>query len=260
VSSKIVGPYAAQICKDGAPRRASFRVVHDEVKLILWDVDQTLIESRGLGRELYAEAFAAATGEAMERLPAFAGRTEPAIAADVLRVNGIEPTVELVQRIFDALISVYRAGTDRLRHRGRALPGATAALEALAGRRDVVSSVLTGNLEPVALVKLAAFGLDLHLDLGSGAYGSDEHTVRSELVAVARARAQRNHGTIFSTGTTILVGDTPNDMHAGIDGGALPVGVATGHYSADELRAAGAAVVLDDLTDLPHLLTALGPP
>ena len=91
--------------------------------------------------------------------------------------------------------------------------------------------MLTGNVRPLAELKLGLAGLGDHLDLDVGAYG-DVHEVRAELVAVARRAAGRAYGTDFSGWSTVLVGDTPLDVEAALATGARAVGVATGSYSA----------------------------
>ncbi len=134
----------------------------------------------------------------------------------------------------------------------------------LPGRRSwrpgrVRQSVLTGNIRPVAEVKLSAVGLRDPLDLCIGAYG-DDHEVRSELVQVARRRAAAVHGTCpdeFGGLSTVLVGDTTLDIEAALAAGARAVGVATGSCAAADLYAAGAHAVLPDLTDTRAVLRAL---
>jgi phosphoglycolate phosphatase-like HAD superfamily hydrolase len=117
-------------------------------------------------------------------------------------------------------------------------------------------SVLTGNIRPLAEVKLGALGLRNHLDLDIGAYG-DIHEVRAELVHVARQRAAAVAGTDFSGEATVLVGDTPLDVAAALATGARAVAVATGDYPEADLAAAGAHTVLPDLTDTARVVTAV---
>ena len=123
----------------------------------------------------------------------------------------------------------------------------------------VYQSVLTGNVRPLAEVKLAAVGLRYPLELSVGAYG-DDHEDRTELIHLARRRACAvfGHGaTDFNGAATIVVGDTPLDIEAALAAGARAVGVATGGYSAKALRQAGAHAVLADLTNTAAVLTAL---
>ena len=117
-------------------------------------------------------------------------------------------------------------------------------------------SVLTGNVRPLAEEKLRRAGLGEHLDLDAGAYG-DVHEVRAELVAAARHAARRAYGSDFSGPATVLVGDTPLDVEAALATGARAVAVATGSYSAADLAAAGAHVVLPDLTDTGRVVAAV---
>ena len=126
-------------------------------------------------------------------------------------------------------------------------PRASDAIAALASS-GIRQSVLTGNIRPLAALKLRLAGLGDHLDLDVGAYG-DVHEVRAELVAVARHAARQAYGTDFSGSSTVLVGDTPLDVEAALASGARVVAVATGSYAAADLAAAGAHVVLPDLTD-----------
>ena len=118
-------------------------------------------------------------------------------------------------------------------------------LEALHGRDDLIQSLLTGNIQTNALLKVSAFDLDRWLDIEVGAYGSDPHEERSDLVAVARERAAKKYGE--PTGA-VLIGDTPRDVRAAHEAGARAVAVATGFSSPDELRASGPDAYLDDFT------------
>ena len=145
-----------------------------------------------------------------------------------------------------------------IRERGRALPGARETLDALGRADGVVQSLLTGNLQPNALLKLASFDLDGYLDFEVGGFGSDHHH-RPSLVEVARAKAERKYGAAFDGAATVLVGDTPLDVAAGRAGGARVVAVATGPYGVNELQATGADAVLPDLRDTgAALATILG--
>ncbi len=120
----------------------------------------------------------------------------------------------------------------------------------------MVQSLLTGNIRPLAEVKLGPLGLTRHLDLDVGAYG-DAHEVRSELVGPARRRAALAYRAEFGGQATVLVGDTPLDIEAAVVTGARAVGVATGGFSMAELARAGADAVLPDLTDTSRVLAAV---
>jgi phosphoglycolate phosphatase len=224
--------------------------------LVLWDIDHTLIETRGVGSQVYAEAFAKVTGHRLEKMPDLAGRTEPVIFREALKVNGVEPDEDLYDQFAAEQARAYAAHLDELRARGRALPGAAEALRALSERNDVLQSVLTGNTRPSAEIKLHAFDLDRYLDFDIGAYGTDDDT-RANLVNVARQRAEKAHGANFDDGATILIGDTPNDVAAAQASGARIIAVATGKDTAADLSTAGADTVLPDLTATPAVLAAI---
>jgi phosphoglycolate phosphatase len=231
--------------------------------LVLWDVDYTLIDAGGTGRELYQVAFREMFGREMPQPGSMAGRTDRAIAVEVLTLAGVPEPRRQVDA-FHALMAALAPGlADVARERVRALPGAAQALAALrdggTGAGPVVQSLLTGNIRPLAEVKLGPPGLASHLDLDAGAYG-DTHEVRAELVPVARRNAALAYGGGFDGQATVLVGDTPFDIGAALANGARAVGVATGGFSVAELAASGAHAVLPDLADTDLVLAAiLGP-
>jgi phosphoglycolate phosphatase len=243
--------------------------------LVLWDVDYTLVDSDGIGRELYGTAFSEMFGGEMTQPGSMSGRTDRAIAVEVLTLAGVPDPRQHV----DAFHQVMAAGApglaDLVVQRARALPGAADAIAALAGlaglaalagagggpppRVGVVQSLLTGNIRPLAEVKLGPLGLTEHLDLDAGAYG-EAHEVRAELVHVARRNAARGYGGDFGGRATVLIGDTPLDVAAAVATGARSVAVATGGFTVEELAASGADAVLPDLADTGRVLAAiLGP-
>ncbi len=224
--------------------------------LVLWDVDHTLIETRGVGSEIYAVAFEEVTGQPLVGMADMAGRTEPVIFRDTLATHGIPDSPDLYARFADRQAQGYRDRLAELRERGRALPGAGDALRALANQPGVLQSVLTGNTRAAAELKLSAFGLDAYLDMDAAAYGTDSD-VRADLVAIARQRAAGLAGHTFKPETTVLVGDTPADVTAARDGHARIVAVATGSYTSQDLANAGAKTVLADLTDASAFRAAI---
>jgi phosphoglycolate phosphatase len=216
--------------------------------LVLWDVDHTLIETRGVGFAIYKRAFPIATGRPLDKLANISGRTELDIMGETLRINGVEPTDESVRTLAAALIDGYENARDELAATGRALPGATSTLEYLAAETGVHQGILTGNLREVARIKLEVFGLDSHLDLDASAYG-DDHNERAKLVTIAQSRASTHTGIAFENRNTVLVGDTPKDVEAGATAGVRVIAVASGKSSVEDLRRAGAAIIVTDLTD-----------
>jgi phosphoglycolate phosphatase len=223
--------------------------------LVLWDVDYTLLNAAGLGNQLYETVFRDLFRRELTAIAPKAGRTDRAILLDTLTLAGVAEPRAHVDDFLAALAREVAAVDGSAQAYVRALPGAAAAIAAVAatGARQ---SVLTGNIRPLAELKLAAAGLGEHLDLDIGAYG-DVHEVRAELVPVARQAAQATYGADFGGAATVLVGDTPLDVEAALATEARAVAVATGSFGAADLLAAGAHVVLPDLTDTPRVLAAV---
>lgn len=226
--------------------------------LVLWDVDYTLLNAAGLGNRLYGDVFKDMFGRDLAVVAPKAGRTDRAILLETLALAGVGAPGAYVDDFLAALGRRAAALDGSVPAEVRALPGAAAAIAALAaaGARQ---SVLTGNIRPLAAVKLAAAGLGEHLDLDVGAYG-DLHEVRAELVTVARRAAWAAYGTDFEGRATVLVGDTPLDVAAALATGSRAVAVATGSFSAADLAAAGAHAVLPDLTDAELVVQAVTRP
>jgi phosphoglycolate phosphatase-like HAD superfamily hydrolase len=233
--------------------------------LVLWDVDQTLIDAGGLSHHLYGLVFADLFGRELPVVAPMAGRTDRAIILDTLTRVGIGEPARHVDEFVRGLTVAAPEFSERVRARGRVLPGAAEAIAAIAapgfavpgaGAGPVVQSVLTGNIRPLAEAKLGALGLTAHLDLDAGAYG-DAHEDRAELVYLARRAAARGYGQEFDGAATVIIGDTPLDVRAALAAGARVVGVATGYASEAELAAAGAHAVLPGLADTGQVVAAI---
>jgi phosphoglycolate phosphatase len=227
--------------------------------LVLFDVDHTLVETRGVGREMYERVFPAVTGVPFRKLAAVSGRTESDIIRETLDLHGVQPTDEAIRELADALAAGYDGARAELAERGRVLPGVEQTLATLAAEPAVHLGVLTGNLRAVARIKVEVFRLDQYLDLETSAYG-DDHPDRAELVAIAQRRGAERIGVAFDNQRTVLIGDTPKDVQAGLAAGVRVIAVATGKSSAQELRDAGATSVLADLTDSTGLLRDIAIP
>jgi phosphoglycolate phosphatase len=230
--------------------------------LVLWDIDYTLVNARGVGSELYTRVFTSRYGRPLPQPGSMAGRTDLAIAREVLALAGV-PELDRELLLFHAALNAAApAFAERAREVVSPLPGAGAALAGVAALADgagpapAVQSLLTGNIRPMAEIKLAAAGLTRHLDLEVGAYG-DLHEVRAELVGPARQAAAAAYGHDFGGSGTVLIGDTPLDVAAALATGARAVGVATGRFSAADLAASGAHAVLPDLTGTAAVVSAI---
>jgi phosphoglycolate phosphatase-like HAD superfamily hydrolase len=219
--------------------------------LVLWDVDYTLVGADGLGTRLYEVVFREMFGRELAEVAPKAGRTDRAIVGDTLALAGVART-----EVDAFLVALARVAADgAVPGLVRPLPGAAEAIAALAAA-GVRQSVLTGNVRPLAEEKLRRAGLGADLNLDAGAYG-DVHEVRAELVTAARRAARRVYGLDFPGEATVLIGDTPLDVAAALATGARAVAVATGSYPATDLVAAGAHVILPDLTDTARVVAAI---
>src|SRR5918997_2402798 len=157
-------------------------------------------------------------------------------------------------RILKELAAALELRKDAMSTEGYAYPGVPEVLEALHRRDDVINSLLTGNIQANAVVKVSAFGLERWLDFEVGAYGSDPHEERSDLVAVARERAAAKYG---ETTGAVLVGDTPLDVRAAREAGAPAVAVGTGFADPEALWASGPDAYLEALSDTEAAVAAI---
>jgi phosphoglycolate phosphatase len=219
-------------------------------RLVLWDIDRTLLNVSALITEAFLAA-AAAILEVDRPEPApIVGRPESASMLETLVGNGL-PEPRARERLPEALrlfTAELKSRAPRFASEGKVLPGVRDVLAALA--KD------PGSLRANAIEKLSRFGLHLDLDLEAGAFGDDAFT-RPELVGIAQERAHRRYGVDFSGAVTTLVGDSPHDVDAAVRTGARLIAVTTGLATADELRAAGASIVLPDLSDTEAVLRHL---
>ena len=162
-------------------------------RLVLWNIDLTLVDVARVSRATYAEAFAAIAGRPLVQLPQTAGRSESEIFFDALALNGADVSAEgkaerLLEPFSAELAAALQARRDDLVREGQLLPGAAEALAAVAKLDGVVQSVLTGSSKPSAMLKLHAFGLDGFVDFDIGGYGSEAYP-KGTLLRVARQRA-----------------------------------------------------------------------
>jgi phosphoglycolate phosphatase len=225
-------------------------------KLILWDIDGTLLYSGGVAGEAMRAAMELVYGRSStEARHSYAGKTDRQIILETFVERGHDDLMGTIEHFTATYIEELSRRRGDFLARCRVLDGVAAALERLAAAH-VVQSVLTGNLQPIARIKLDLMGLSHFLDLDAGAYGSDHH-LRNELVPVAAARAERRYGRRFPGADIVVIGDTPNDIDCGRAGGARTIAVATGPFSADALRAHGADVVLPNLSDTDLVLQSI---
>ena len=242
----------------GTSQRHRRHAIH---RLVLWNIDLTLVDVGKVTRAAYAEAFRKVTGRPLVQLPQMAGRTEPEVFFDALALNGGDlrdagPSEQLLAPFSAELATALAARRDLLRNEGQLLPGAAACMAAVAELDGVVQSVLTGSSRPNAILKLRSFGLDRYVDFAVGGYGSEAYP-KGTLVRVARQRAEEKYGVSYADTATVYIADSPRDVVAARNGGARSVAVASGRASSAELREAGADAVLPDLTDIPRIISLI---
>ena len=218
--------------------------------LLLFDVDGTLLLRSSVEHAAaLRESLTAVYGVVPTATVAAAGRTDTAIARDLAALGGVG--AERFEAGLGRLQTLCAANFERLCPASlteRVSPGMRELLDSLAAREDVRCSLVTGNYEPIARMKLERAGIGHHFPPGQGAFGSDAES-RDELPAIARARA----GSHPRTGT-IVIGDTPLDVACARADGLRVLAVATGPYPASELT--GADAVAADAWELAPLLEA----
>lgn len=229
-------------------------------RLVLWNIDLTLIDVGRVARDAFADAFRRVTGRPLAALPQLAGRSDTEIFFESLYLNdvpaGAADDADLLARYCAALEIAFAKRADDLVPQGRLLIGAYDAVLAVADLPGVVQTVLTGTIKPNAVRKLAAFGLDRALDLEIGGYGSDAYPRGSQLLEVRR-QASEKYGASMRDVPAVYVADTARDIEAAAVGGARCIAVATGRETIAELQDADADLVLADLSDTGQVLTAI---
>lgn len=217
------------------------------VRLVLFDIDGTLIQSGGAGEKAFARVCDTEFGitDGAARLQ-FAGRTDPSIVRDFFIQHAIEPSAENFSRFFARYVFHL---DDQLRQlAGRVLPGVHCWLHALdLLPQQPVQGLLTGNIRLGAQIKLTHYGL--WQDFRVGAFG-DDHEDRNQIAVIARQRGQRLLDRDLDGDEILVIGDTPRDIECACAIGARCLAVATGSFRANDLKTAGATWAVDTLEEI----------
>jgi len=226
------------------------------LKLVLFDLDGTLLWTDGAGRRAIHRAMVETLGTAgpIEGFR-FDGRTDGEIVTRLAEGAGLSPTAAVVDRVLERYVALLEDELAQPTQRTSVYPGVLELLAALDERADCVSGLLTGNVRPGARLKLASGGLDI-ARFRIGAFGSDS-AHRPDLPAVAQRRAREQLGLDLSASDVVIVGDTPADVTCGNGIGARAIGVATGSYKVDALMAAGAYAAFENLSDVEAVVSAV---
>lgn len=228
------------------------------MRLVLWDVDGTLLRSSRAVAEAYERAIRDVyrlEGELASIPPS--GMTDGQIVLERLALHGhAEPDV---LALYDAFREAYVAGLESARSRLatelEVLPGVPEILGRLQDR-GLYQSLLTGNFEAAARLKLGCVGLDRYVDFALGAFGSD-HRDRTCLVPIAIDKVRRIRGVELSSEEVVVVGDTPRDIACARAGGARAVAVATGDHPSTELAHHEPDALLESLHDTDAVVAAV---
>ncbi|XP_020575068.1 uncharacterized protein LOC110021073 [Phalaenopsis equestris] len=234
--------------------------------MVTFDVDGTLIKSTGnssnrLHRQAFSHAFFQIFGLEDISIDAIQhhGQTDPLILVNTLVHYGIPSDVasERLPDLKSRMIEYAKEHAQNIGEGLEVLPGVSSLLDALSSK-GVAIGLATGNLKEIAWMKMEGLGIHRYFTVPNfGGFGTD-HTERVELIKIAANRANELYPEGFDL--RVHVGDTPNDIRAAEDGGALAIGVCTGIFNAEELQRAsnGTAVILPDLSDAEAFLKLLG--
>lgn len=225
------------------------------VRLVLFDIDGTILRSNGAGRRAMLVALREVFGSPGPEDHRYDGKTDPQIVREVMRLEGHHDTH--IDERMDALMSLYLSRLEHeLKHVDTLVhPGIFELLDALEERRDTILGLLTGNLRDGAYAKLRAAGIDPER-FRVGAFGSD-HELRPELPALAQRRARAELGVNLEGEDLVVIGDTPADIECGRSIGVRAIGVATGAYTVDELLRCGAYTAFETLADTERVVNAI---
>jgi phosphoglycolate phosphatase-like HAD superfamily hydrolase len=227
-------------------------------KLVLFDIDGTLLLSSGAGRRAIIAALSEDIGthEAWNTIR-FDGKTDPQILAELLEAAGHagDPAEERLRSLGAKYVELLREELERPDHRTTLMPGVVPLIDRVDREEYVVLGLLTGNFAAGAELKLKSGGIDPRR-FKVGAFGSDSPR-RAELPPIAARRAEPLFGRVPSGHDVVIVGDTPADVTCGQCIGARAIGVATGSYSVADLERAGAHAVFPDLSDTEAVLDAM---
>ena len=223
-------------------------------RLLLFDIDGTLIHSGGAGVHALIAAFRERFGITDDlRGIEIAGMTDSGIVTSILKKHNIPATTENVSAFLDSY--VHFLSLELPRREGKLLPGVLELLEELKSRPHLVLALLTGNVSRGAQLKLEHYGVWHLFEFGAFA---DDHQDRNQLGSFARARAREKHGREFSASQIDVIGDTLRDIACGKAIGARTIAVATVKWSREELAEHQSDFLIDDLSNVNQIIDTLG--
>lgn len=228
-------------------------------RLLLFDIDGTLVDTDGAGREALRRALRSVFGETgpIDDFD-FHGRTDPAIVRGLMREAGRrdEEIEGRLESLWESYLQALPGELERRRQRGRvsACPGVLELLESVAEDPRFTPALVTGNVAAGAWHKLDAADLAHHFTFG--AFGSDSAR-REDLPPLALRRAARQLGREFAPADAVVIGDTPEDVRCARASGIRAVTVATGRHRPEELAEHHPDHVFSDLSDTSAVIDVL---
>ena len=223
-------------------------------RLLLFDIDGTLIDSGGAGIAALKDVLRQQFGISDDlRGIEVAGKTDTGIVQQILRKQQIAPSDENITAFLDLYVELL--AQELPRRKGTLLPGVKELLSRLKQRPEDVLALLTGNIRRGAQLKLEHYGIWKFFEFGAFA---DDHHDRNELGAFAQMRAREKHAIDFAATEIDVIGDTPHDIACGKAIGARTIAVATGKFSRAQLSEHQPDRLVDDFADVEKIIADLG--
>lgn len=223
------------------------------MKLLLFDIDGTLLVSNGAGRRAMNKSLSKMMGIDAITLQGidFGGRTDQQIIFDILMANGMskEEALVAIPEALDAYVEAYSETFEK--HFVTALEGAVDLVKRLADYEHIQLALLTGNVEKTAYIKVEAIGLEGYFPFG--AFGND-FSERSKLPQLAVDRAKHFNGNMYRDKSIVIIGDTKHDILCGRALNVMSIAVATGHYNSGDLGQYNPDILMNDLSDMDTFL------
>ena len=223
--------------------------IYSPMKLLLFDIDGTLLRSNGAGRRAMKKGLAPVLETENVSIEGvdFGGRTDPQIIQDIIGINGVQETeiAATLPRAMDAYVHAFKqnfSDTDVT-----ALPSVVDLIKTLSTLDQLQLALLTGNVQETAYLKLKGIGVNEFFPFG--AFGSD-NADRYKLPDVALHRALEYNGVKYHGKDIVIIGDTKHDILCGRHLNVFTIAVSTGHYNVEDLRIHNPDVLLDDLSDI----------